>query len=130
MLVGYARVSTDLQTTDGQIGALNTAGCERVFQESISGTRADRPELAAALAFARRLPIGTISIAWFAASNARTRLWDRMRSTRKVTECTWLTRASPAGGRTTRSRAAMLISEALRVGRPFSATLADGLPWG
>jgi DNA invertase Pin-like site-specific DNA recombinase len=37
MLVGYARVSTDLQTTDGQIDALHAAGCERVFQESMSG---------------------------------------------------------------------------------------------
>ena len=53
MLVGYARVSTDLQTTDGQIDALNAAGCERVFEESMSGTRTDRPQLAAALEFAR-----------------------------------------------------------------------------
>jgi DNA invertase Pin-like site-specific DNA recombinase len=53
MLVGYARVSTDLQTTDGQIDALSAAGCERVFEESMSGTRADRPQLAAALEFAR-----------------------------------------------------------------------------
>ena len=53
MLVGYARVSTDLQTTDGQIDALNAVGCERVFEESMSGTRADRPQLAAALDFAR-----------------------------------------------------------------------------
>ena len=53
MLVGYARVSTDLQTTDGQIDALNAVGCERVFEESMSGTRADRPQLAAALEFAR-----------------------------------------------------------------------------
>ena len=53
MLVGYARVSTDLQTTDGQIDALNAAGCERVFKELMSGTRADRPQLAAALEFAR-----------------------------------------------------------------------------
>jgi DNA invertase Pin-like site-specific DNA recombinase len=53
MLVGYARVSTDLQTTDGQIDAVNAAGCERVFEESMSGTRRDRPQLAAALEFAR-----------------------------------------------------------------------------
>ena len=53
MKYGYARVSTDLQTTDGQIDALHAAGCERVFEESMSGTRADRPQLAAALAFAR-----------------------------------------------------------------------------
>jgi DNA invertase Pin-like site-specific DNA recombinase len=53
MLVGYARVSTHLQTPDGQIDALTAAGCERVFQESISGTRADRPQLAAALEYAR-----------------------------------------------------------------------------
>ena len=53
MLVGYARVSTDLQTTDGQIDALNAIACERVFEKPMSGTRADRPQLAAALAFAR-----------------------------------------------------------------------------
>jgi DNA invertase Pin-like site-specific DNA recombinase len=53
MLVGYARVSTDLQTTDGQIDALNGVGCERVFEGSMSGTRTDRPQLAAALEFAR-----------------------------------------------------------------------------
>ena len=53
MMVGYARVSTDRQTNDGQIDALNAAGCERMFEESMSGTRADRPQLAAALEYAR-----------------------------------------------------------------------------
>jgi hypothetical protein len=45
--------STDLQSADCQIDAFNAAGCERVFEESMSGTRTDRPQLAAALAFAR-----------------------------------------------------------------------------
>jgi len=53
VFVGYARVSTDLQSTDGQIDSLKTAGCERVFTESMSGTRSDRPQLAEALAFMR-----------------------------------------------------------------------------
>jgi DNA invertase Pin-like site-specific DNA recombinase len=53
MLVGYARVSTDLQNTDGQIDALHAAGCEWVFEESMSGTRTDRTQLAATLEFAR-----------------------------------------------------------------------------
>ena len=55
MLVGDAASSTDLQTTECQIDALNAAGCERVFEESMSGTRADRPQLAAAaLEFANK----------------------------------------------------------------------------
>ena len=45
MLVGYARVSTDLQTTDGQIDALHAAGCERVFEEAMSGSRVGRRSL-------------------------------------------------------------------------------------
>ena len=52
MLVGYARVSTDLQTTDGQF-VLHAAECDRVFEESMIGIRADRPQLAAAPQFAR-----------------------------------------------------------------------------
>jgi len=53
MLVGYARVSTDLQATDGQIDSINAVGCEQVFEESMSGTHADRPQLTAGLDFVR-----------------------------------------------------------------------------
>ena len=53
MKVGYARVSTGGQNLDGQLDALWTAGCERVFEETASGSRSDRPILAQALEFVR-----------------------------------------------------------------------------
>jgi DNA invertase Pin-like site-specific DNA recombinase len=49
MIVGYARVSTDGQTLDAQLAALNNAGCERVFSEKISGAITARRALAKAL---------------------------------------------------------------------------------
>lgn len=53
MILGYARVSTDDQTHDLQIDALNAAGCERIFTETASGAKADRLELKRALELAR-----------------------------------------------------------------------------
>lgn len=52
-LVGYARVSTQDQHTDLQLDALRDAGVVRIFQEKASGTREDRPELAAVLDYLR-----------------------------------------------------------------------------
>ena len=45
MKIGYARVSTDEQTTDPQIDALTAHGCETIYQEHRSGKNTDRPEL-------------------------------------------------------------------------------------
>jgi predicted site-specific integrase-resolvase len=44
-LLGYARVSTTDQQPQLQIDALTAAGCYRVFTETASGARADRPTL-------------------------------------------------------------------------------------
>jgi DNA invertase Pin-like site-specific DNA recombinase len=53
MLVGYARVSTADQTLGLQRDALTQAGCERLFTDTASGSRADRPGLDEALDFLR-----------------------------------------------------------------------------
>lgn len=53
MLIGYARVSTEDQSLDRQIDQLKEAGCEKIFQEKMTGTRKDRPELQKLLEFAR-----------------------------------------------------------------------------
>jgi DNA invertase Pin-like site-specific DNA recombinase len=49
MLIGYARVSTQDQNLDLQIDALTKAGCEKLFQEKMSGSRAARLEFSKAL---------------------------------------------------------------------------------
>lgn len=45
MKIGYARVSTQDQNLDRQIDNLTAAGCERIFNEKMTGTKSDRPEL-------------------------------------------------------------------------------------
>ena len=53
MLIGYARVSTQDQHLDHQCEALTRAGCQKVYEDKASGTRADRPGLARALEMLR-----------------------------------------------------------------------------
>ena len=53
MEFGYARISTQDQNLELQREALVKAGCQRVFEDKISGTRSDRPGLAKALEILR-----------------------------------------------------------------------------
>lgn len=53
MLIGYARVSTQDQNPALQLDALQAVGCEKVFVEKASGAQRERPELQAALEYAR-----------------------------------------------------------------------------
>jgi DNA invertase Pin-like site-specific DNA recombinase len=45
MKYGYARVSTNSQDTKLQIDALVEAGCKKIYEDKMSGSKTDRPEL-------------------------------------------------------------------------------------
>lgn len=45
MIIGYARVSTQDQNLDRQRNQLRQDGCERIYEEKVSGAKSDRPEL-------------------------------------------------------------------------------------
>ncbi len=61
MLIGYTRVSTQDQNLDLQIDALIKAGCKKVLDDKVSGSRAERPGLAKALEMLRE---GDTLVVW------------------------------------------------------------------
>jgi DNA invertase Pin-like site-specific DNA recombinase len=86
MRLGYARVSTDDQTLDRQRERLREAGCERLFEEKVSGARRDQPELARLLDQLRRDDVVVV-----------TRLDRLARSTGNLLEIAEAIRAKEAG---------------------------------
>ena len=60
-LLGYARVSTTDQQPQLQVDALKAAGCYRVFTETASGARVDRPVLEQVV---DQLPPGDTLVVW------------------------------------------------------------------
>jgi DNA invertase Pin-like site-specific DNA recombinase len=51
--IGYSRVSTNDQDTTAQVMRLEAAGCQRIFQETISSRVEHRPQLQACLEYLR-----------------------------------------------------------------------------
>lgn len=45
MKIGYARVSTEEQNLDRQLDILKQAGCDRIYEEKVSGVKKERTEL-------------------------------------------------------------------------------------
>lgn len=61
MKIGYARVSTREQNLNMQVIALEEANCERIYEEVVSGAKADRPILNALL---KQLRDGDVLVVW------------------------------------------------------------------
>jgi DNA invertase Pin-like site-specific DNA recombinase len=59
MIYGYALVSTAAQDESCQVKQLKAAGCRKIFREKITGTTADRPQLAKLM---KRLAPGDVVI--------------------------------------------------------------------
>src|SRR5437868_5612677 len=61
MQIGYARISTGEQTLDLQLDALKAAGCDKVFTDTASGAKTERPGLSDALSHVRP---GDVLVVW------------------------------------------------------------------
>lgn len=59
--IGYTRVSTVAQTLDQQNQALEAAGATKIFSDTMSGARDDRPGLKALMEYARE---GDVVVVW------------------------------------------------------------------
>ncbi len=102
MRIGYARVSTDDQSLDLQLDALEKAGCDRIFQDhGVSGMVAERIGLSEALLTLK--PCDTL-VVWRLDRLARsvydlidTLHWMRARDIAFASICEGMDTASPFG---------------------------------
>ncbi|MGH7099648.1 MAG: recombinase family protein [Stellaceae bacterium] len=84
--IGYARVSTEDQNLDLQRTVLGAAGCDRIYEEKLSGASRNRPELARLLDHLRRGDVVVV-----------TRLDRLARSTRDLLDIAELIKEAEAG---------------------------------
>lgn len=61
MLIGYARVSTQDQSLELQLNSLNSVGCQKIFEDTISGSQVERPGLNKAIELLRE---GDTLVVW------------------------------------------------------------------
>jgi len=61
MKIGYARISTKDQNLNMQLDALQKAGCEKIYEETASGLKSDRPILTGLLSHLRE---GDVLVVW------------------------------------------------------------------
>lgn len=62
MLIGYARVSTEIQNLDLQVQALTEVGCKKIFEDhGYSGSKSNRPKLKEAISSLSR---GDTFVVW------------------------------------------------------------------
>lgn len=54
MLIGYSRISTNDQSLNSQLDKLKSYGCEKIYTDTISGSKSNRPGLDDMLAYARK----------------------------------------------------------------------------
>ena len=104
MRIGYARTSTVDQTAglEAQIRDLKAAGAEKIFSEQLSSVNAHRPQLEAAIDFARegdvlivtRLDRLARSVANMLAIAERLKA---KRTTLKILDRVWKPKAQPVG---------------------------------
>jgi hypothetical protein len=87
MKIGYARVSTDAQETHLQMDALKRAKCSRIYQEKVSGAKAERPELMKLLDNAA-MAMSSLCGSWIAWRDHSANSWtQRFSSTNAASSC-------------------------------------------